>query len=388
MANDISYTYKKENYIFVLGNGVPSQTDLNGIFAFDQAKALHRAGYNVIYAALDLRSFRHKRNWGISSGESEGMRIYNLSFPIGRVPSRLMAIFSRHHFDRLFKYIIKENGLPRFVHAHCGRGRNYLCCIKKKYGVEYIVTEHDSLVEQDKVSAFERKNLRRIYAGALNRIAVSSAFAERLQSLYDMPFDVIYNVLDMRSFGSVEKVKHDGFNFVSVGNLLDGKGFVTLIDAFSRIAFDAKLYIIGSGPMDKVLNELIFELNLKDKVFLVGQKSRNEIAEYLSKSDCFVLASKKETFGVVYIEAMACGLPIIATKCGGPQDFVNEYNGILVDVDDVSGLRDAMRYMIVNRNNYNDAEIRQLCMDAFSDKAFSDRFCRLMGESIMNDVRS
>lgn len=374
-------------YILVLSDGAMLNGTLNGIFAIDQTKALHKAGFNVIYASLDMRSIRHKRKWGISVFERDGIKIYNISAPVGRVPSRVMAFFENRCFNKLFARIIKENGYPRIVHAHFARGKNYLCKIKEKFGIEYIVTEHDTAVESDMISEYERKNLQQIYASAAIRIAVSEAFAERLQSLYGLSFNVVYNVLDMSAFSNVERKKHDGFNFVSVGNLLDRKGFVTLLEAFCQIDSNAKLYIIGSGPMEKTLRMMINEKKLENKVFLLGKKARNEIAEFLSNADCFVLASQKETFGVVYIEAMACGVPVIATRCGGPEGFVNEQNGMLVDVDDVGGLRDAMTHMMSNIEKFDAEYIREFCMDNFSDRAFSDKIARLLGESVIKDVK-
>ena len=73
--------------------------------------------------------------------------------------------------------------------------------------------------------------------------------------------------------------------------------------------------------------------------------------------DAFVLASRRETFGVVYIEAMAAGLPVIATRCGGPEDFVTEENGILIPVDDAAALTDAMEHMMLHRREYDSASI-------------------------------
>ena len=70
-----------------------------------------------------------------------------------------------------------------------------------------------------------------------------------------------------------------------------------------------------------------------------------EVSSILAHADIFVLASRKETFGIVYVEAMAKGLPVIATKCGGPEEFVNKENGILVPVDNVEELSKAMLLM-------------------------------------------
>ena len=77
--------------------------------------------------------------------------------------------------------------------------------------------------------------------------------------------------------------------------------------------------------------------------------TRDKIAEILRASDCFVLPSKLETFGVVYIEAMACGVPVNATRCGGPESFVDDWNGALIAINDHEALVNSLKYMLENQ---------------------------------------
>lgn len=86
---------------------------------------------------------------------------------------------------------------------------------------------------------------------------------------------------------------------------------------------------IGDGHLRSVLMEYVWKHDLHDIVMFHGILSPMEIVKVYEECDCFVLPSAGETFGVVYVEAMAAGLPVIATRCGGPEDFVNEDNGIL-----------------------------------------------------------
>ena len=104
----------------------------------------------------------------------------------------------------------------------------------------------------------------------------------------------------------------------------------------------------------------------------------------LETSDCFVLASKSETFGIVYIEAMAKGLPVIATRCGGPEEFVNKDNGLLVDVGDCEALTEAMVYMMNHKDLYNKEMIRQFCLENFSESAIADKIIEEYNKVIKN----
>ena len=102
------------------------------------------------------------------------------------------------------------------------------------------------------------------------------------------------------------------------------------------------------------------------------------------ESDVFVLASRGETFGVVYIEAMSAGLPVIATTCGGPEDFVDESNGILVPVNDVEALTDALIKIYKTANNYDRSNISRLTQQKFSPKTIASQLTDVYIDVIKN----
>jgi glycosyltransferase involved in cell wall biosynthesis len=90
----------------------------------------------------------------------------------------------------------------------------------------------------------------------------------------------------------------------------------------------------------------------------------------MHNSHCFVLSSNYETFGVVLIEALASGLPIVATSCGGPQEIVDESNGILVKPNCISSLSAGMRYMYINHVKYSRARLRADALKTYGPMAF------------------
>lgn len=92
-----------------------------------------------------------------------------------------------------------------------------------------------------------------------------------------------------------------------------------------------------------------------------------------SSAQAFVLASRLETFGVVYIEAMAAGLPVIATACGGPEDFVTEQVGILVPVGNVKALTEAMEQMVMHSGSYDRAEIARYAAKKFAPATIAEQ---------------
>jgi len=104
------------------------------------------------------------------------------------------------------------------------------------------------------------------------------------------------------------------------------------------------------------------------------------VADIIRDHDALVLSSQVETFGVVLIEAMSAGLPVIATKCGGPESIVLPETGMLVESNDKNKLFNAMRIMIENYDNYDSKIIRQIAINTYGDKAY--------GKNIKNAIAS
>ena len=137
---------------------------------------------------------------------------------------------------------------------------------------------------------------------------------------------------------------------LAVGRLDKQKGFDTLIEVFSKIDTDYKLYIVGEGKERNNLENFINSLNLKGKVFLVGRQK--EIYKWYEKASIFVLASRKEGFPNVLIEAMACECACIAFDCPtGPREIIdNMKNGILVENQNKEKLKEAIELLIKDNN--------------------------------------
>ena len=373
--------------ILVVSRGIPVENNpLSGIFEWDQAKALRDLGHEVIYAVLDMRSIRRKRHLGYSFERREGIDVYRYAIPLGRVGRPLMNAGSWFAFRIILKKILEKYDDIDVMHGHFGRVVGYaLYKANKKFGIPYIITEHDSLLAKGCESRYTAKILKKIYDGAACRIAVSKSFAEVLGKKYKNDFIYIPNIADFSAFSDVEKVEHNQFTFVSVGNLIERKAMDITIRAFAELCKtkeDVKLIIAGDGPQRDALGKLVEDLHLTKRIEFAGKLDRHAIKEVFAKSDCFVLMSRSETFGVVYIEAMASGLPVIATRCGGPESFVNENNGILVDVDSIDQLVEAMKKMM--KTKYAAKELRQFCVDNFAPEVVAEQIISVIKSSISN----
>ena len=95
------------------------------------------------------------------------------------------------------------------------------------------------------------------------------------------------------------------------------------------------------------------------------------MADILRDHDALVLSSEVETFGVVLVEAMSAGLPVIATKCGGPESIVLPETGILVESNNKNKLYTAMKYMIEKYDDYDPKKIREIALKTYGDKSYA-----------------
>lgn len=374
--------------ILIVCDGYPeNDSSLSGIFAFDQAKALRDLGHQVIVASIDLRSLRRKRKLGMFWDKKQGVDIINYSIPLGRVPSFLLIVLGKIAIVKIYHEVIRRYSAPDIVHAHFTLYGNIASVLKDKFCLPFVLTEHNSSINEPIISKNLLKLGKSTYSKADSLICVSSILAEKIDKNWRIKPLVVHNIVDTSIFNFPNtKTEIGEFVFLSIGNLLHRKGFDVLIEAFAKANFKKNIYlqIIGIGETYEKLQQLISVFGQKEQVSLLGFRNRKEIAKLMQSSDAFVLASRAETFGVVYIEAMSAGLPVIATTCGGPEDFVDESNGILVPVNDVEALTDALIKIYKTANNYDRSNISRLTQQKFSPKTIASQLTDVYIDVIKN----
>lgn len=189
-------------------------------------------------------------------------------------------------------------------------------------------------------------------------VAVSSTFKKVLieRGIKEYKIHVVLNAIEVERYQSATQsnIRKDlgignQFIFLSIGSFRPKhKKMDTLIKAFSMVG-DGVLVIAGDGSERSYLENLIKELGVEDKVFLLG--NRNDIPELLKSADCFVFISRYEGFGIVVIEAMAAGLPVIVSDHDVIKEIIKDgVDGLIVKSGDILETSDTMKEIMLNEN--------------------------------------
>lgn len=358
--------------------------DVDGIFFRLQAQALQRSGLKIGVTAPVFRSMRGKPasvvngGYGIRSYTEENIPtyVYKSMYFFPRLP-----YLDRHRWVgagwKLFKRYVRDHGTPDIIHAHSMNHAGILAQqIHEKTGIPFVLTEHSSTYARKLIRNWQRPAMLQSAQQCSARIAVSKDFCRLLETEYGgLDWQYIPNSLSpafIRPVDLANKPKNADFTFCSVAHLNYNKGFDILLPAFAEALKthpDLKLKIGGTGLIASQLHNLAAELGLENSVEFLGGLQNDQVLDLMFRSDAFVLASRNETFGVVFIEALSQGLPVAATRCGGPQTIINENNGILVPVGDVQALAGALVSLYENRDRYDAQTLRADCLSEFGEEA-------------------
>jgi len=342
--------------ILFVTRGVPTpKSPLIGIFELEQAKVLVQLGHEVIILGVDLRSIRRWRKWGISQGILDGVQWYKVDVPVGAVPLQLKCSIGKFALLKLYREVYIDQDKPDIIHAHFTEPAYMAAFISEEYNIPLVVTEHSSLMNKDILKNGLRQCASFAYNKASCLITVSGALRKKIEKTIGVKAKVIPNIISVEEFLGKQNV-HDGFGYIVTANLVPIKQHKLLIDAFAEVKQmhqDVYLGIIGDGVLKDELKNYVQSLGLESNVKFYGLLPRKEIREVYCNYDCFVLPSETETFGVACVEAMVAGLPVIATLCGGPEDYVTDETGILIPVKDKDALIRAMCSMYINVRRYN-----------------------------------
>ena len=376
--------------ILLISRGVPTKHDPQwGSFEYDQAKALATHGHKVIVASVDSRFRLYSRKLGLTYEEHEGVKLYNYFLCPAVITGFLGNAFKNKviewQWQQIIKAISKNDDKIDVIYSHYLFNTYYAVHFLSKLNAPIVAIEHWSELQKETLTPYVM-SMTEAYNHISKVIAVSQSLKKTLKQKFNIDAQVVYNMVGDEFTYTPHSISSPTVRFIAAGSLIHRKGYDLLIQAFSQTHLPKdqwELRIIGSGIERNNLLQLIEKAGLQDNITLVGQKTKQDIVNLYQQSDVFVLPSRSETFGVVYIEAMACGLPVIATPCGGPEEFVTKKNGLLVPVDNVEALADAIKYMYDHHQEYDRQAIANDCQARFSSEVIAKQLTEIF-EYVIN----
>ena len=393
-GNNMKYNSK----ILVIPSWYPPD---GGYFFKEHSEALQAEGLSVdvlVNRVISIRRLGRVRFSQLSKfqdSRENGLRVIrSWIFKIPKNENRNALRWIRSTL-KLYEKYQQKYGPPDMILAHsaiwagCAAHR-----ISKLSNIPYVITEHRSFfvynteASRKMLQPFYRPLLREAYAGSKHLVVVSDSMKPGLLDLdpgLESHIREIPNMVDCNFFSLPAGVRSkDPFVFISAGRLIPVKGLDLLIRAFTGLIQNGQeriiLKILGRGEQRSELEKLATDLKISEKVIFTGRISRESVRDEFQTANCYILPSRYEAFGVVLIEAMATGLPVIATRSGGPAKIVKPDLGYLVESEDQEGLGQAMHQMIKQYSDFDQPGIRKSVLDRYDQPVIARQYLDLLNE--------
>ncbi|MDF2369212.1 MAG: glycosyltransferase [Rhizobiaceae bacterium] len=380
-------------HVLVVPSWYPkNRSDLFGNFFREQALAMQASGCRVGVIATRLVSVAQPFQSFAVAGRTrfeldEAMPTYrlaalNLTPRLWQANARRIGRTGWH----LYQDYVENHGRPDLIHVQSSLMAGAIArIILKRDGIPFVVSEHSSGFLRNSIPKKGLSLARDVFNQAAGAFAVSSSLCRRLEKILDFPpgkFELMPNMVQMSYLDEpLQEEKNDpSIKFLHVSTLDKNKDVENIIRAFGRFCKDnptSSLVIGGDGPERSALVALTTSLGVRDKVRFTGWMTRDQVREEMGRAAAFLLSSHHETFSIVLIEAMAMGLPSVATRCGGPEDIVTPETGIMVPPGDVEAFAGAMRKVVETRDGYDPQKLRAHCRAKYGPETISARWLEI-----------
>lgn len=376
--------------VLVIPSWYPSKSyPNNGSFFREQIEALKKTGVDVTVLCIEIPYRKTKKDFAYFKKNmytENGVEVYRYVFPLGilhRFP-RLYYKFLKWIGVYIYEKELKKKGYDA-VHAHSFLIGGYVgICIKEKYNCNCVITEHSSKILRGVLNRTEKEILKECVEKSNQFVCVSNNLKNYIEEIVGIKKKILVYPNMVSSFFRSSKKDSRSFSFVSIGNLIPGKRMDLLIKGFCKCFTkdeNVDLKIIGGGEEYEKLINLIKENHREKQIVMLGALQRRQVAEILSQSNVMALVSEMETFGVVYIEALACGNVIVGAKNGGANDIITCDNGIFIRSYEVDAVAEALRFVYEHYSDYDSKKIRSDCMEKYGEDTFAKFYTELFDET-------
>jgi glycogen(starch) synthase len=273
---------------------------------------------------------------------TDGVRLTRI--PTMVTPARDYAEWSRTHErtarDALAGRVLADAPL---IHAHVGSYGGWIATALGRSDARVVVTEHASFLNR----ILAQPAAREMYGQVMVRADVVTVVSNVLGRVVTGAFPQhagkvvrIGNIVHVDRFPARERPVADLRRWLYVGAFTQHKGVRQVLEAFAVVALergDTELTLVGHGPLEDALRTRVSALGLEERVHMVPSLPPEEIPAIMSAHDLLVHNSIYETFGLTVAEAVAAGTPVLVTRCGGPQETLEDIGpqaGELIEVSD------------------------------------------------------
>ncbi len=379
------------------------ETPVLGTFFEEQARALQKEGFKVgvIYPEYTppgaLLSMENKEK--VDFYMDKGIPTFHIRTPAG-IPKLRRLSYRQYSksVKNIFEEYITTFGMPDIIHAHsvfhAGIAGFHIAKTNK---IPFVITEHLTAYLMGYIThKTDIEMACEIFEYADAAVIVSNNFRKDLETqlaLKPGTFKVIHNLVNdlfLKNFIPKTYTPGEVFRFFTNSFLLPRKNIGLIIQAIKILKEknrNVHLTIGGDGPEENTLMEHVKSLELSDNIKFTGKLWRDEVKQELDNCHSFVLASQYETFGVVLIESLACGRPVVTTNSGGPLDFIHPEHGIIVNDHNAQALAEGMEVVINSYDSFDQQNMVNYCRENFNEHKIAGAIISLyhsMRENRMN----
>lgn len=332
-------------HIVIVASWYPSDDQpFYGIFVEEQALLLRKNGHRIVvfypYLNGDFKAF-------LKGDRKKSKKYLRNGIKVIEIPQNIYLPKAKDFFIaslisktiKTFKDYIDKEGLPDVIHSHSAfMGGVVGLELNKKFKIPLVHTEHSSgfIFNKSQYTKIDLKRVANLYNHSSRFVFVSEYFKNAFETSMNLSGQgtiVIPNMVSDDFFNQLKPLKTEHLRALSVGSLISVKNHLLLLKAWKIVIKKfpkAKLSIAGNGYLAKELKEFSVTEKISETLEWHDGLKKEKLIEMIDLSNVIVSTSRQETFGLILAESIARGRPVVSTKSGGPEEFINEYNGILV----------------------------------------------------------
>lgn len=331
-----------------------------------------------------------------------GIDAYQIDYLYSRYfPKRINQYFHQFYIKKFYRFLRRSNLNIQLIHAQSIFNATIEASyMNEMYGIPYVFTEHNQFSLRGKTH-FELEYLKKIISSNYQKLVVSYDKIRQFaaNSLF-ADFEVVGNAVDEALFNYNalnDKSRNESgeLAFITMGAYSPIKDQKTILQALDLIDVELKFKVqftwIGFNcwgkNTEKEVGELVTSYRFKNiKVTLIPLMPREQVAKALQKSDIFLFSSISEGMPVSVLEALACGLPVCTTRCGGVDELIDSTNGEIVQVKDYKAISRFLLKFINKEMTFDRKNISKRILDYYGSKAFGRRMKEIYLDAMSNEL--